>query len=83
MDPSSAPLSDDLGGGAETAGTGGGGAIGGGGAAGGGGAFAVALVAAGCLVVDDCFVRDLLDDRLGAGAMAFGGARSVLISVVG
>ena len=82
MDPSSAPLSDDLGGGAVAAGAGGGGATGGGGAAGGG--FAVALVAAGCLAVDDCFVTwDLLDDRLGAGAMAFGGARSVLISVVG
>ena len=79
MDPSSAPLSDDaFGGGAVAAGTGGGGA------AGGGGGFPVALLAAGCLVVDACLVIwDLLDDRFGAGAMALAGARSVLISVVG
>lgn len=86
MDPNSAPLSDDdLGGGAEAAGTGGGGAMGGGGAAGGGGGFAVALlVLVGCFEVDACLVMwDLLDVRLGAGAMALGGGRSVLISVVG
>lgn len=82
MDPSSAPLSDDgLGGGGVAVG---GGAAGGGGAVGGGGAFAVALlvlVVAGCLEVDACLV--ILLDRFGAGAMALGGGRSVLISVVG
>ena len=85
MDPSNAPLSDDLGGGAEAAGPGGGGATGGGGAVGAGGGFDIALVvAAGCLAVDACFVIcDLLDDRFGAGAMALGGGRSVRISVVG
>ena len=81
IDPRRAPRSDDVfGGGADTTG-GGGGAT----AAGGGGGLGTAavLVVVGICEADACFVRWDLLDRFGAGAVDFGGGRSVLISVVG